>query len=528
MKRKFIYLVLAIFAFMLVGCKEVEKEPIIDTPQYTIVYVSDDKIIDSDFLTEDYELLIPEKEGYDFICWCLDRDGYVRIDLKKIQGSIIAYAKWELHKYYITFETNGGNRLEKVDVGNGLLPGELPKPVKEGFNFIGWFYDDKFNHSFDPNLPITEDTILYAKWEEQRFLVTFNANGGTISVPSLVVGYNQKINNLPTAEKVGHTFDGWYTDTYLTKKYDNGPVKSDLVLYAKYTPLKMTIKFADSAFPNMSVDYGKGISDLPVAVKADYTFVGWFLDNTLRNQYIPGTPITENITLYPSFTKNMCVIKFSTNGGTPVANATVTANSKFLTYTTTKIGYRFDGWYKESTFINKMNVGDTVETSMTLYAKWAPIEYTVTLNFCNPTYVNGDGELVTVTVSNKDDNKVVNYGELITVSSPSATGYIFEGWYTSSSYTTKFDFTKGITSSTTLYAKWKELRYTITFVTNGGSAIPPISVEAGGKLDTKPVTEKEGNVFRGWFLNRECTGTAWDWTSEITSDLTLYANWQEK
>ena len=128
----------------------------------------------------------------------------------------------------------------------------------------------------------------------------------------------------------------------------------------------------------------------------------------------------------------------------------------------------------------------------------------------------------------KDDNKVVNYGELITVSSPSATGYIFEGWYTSSSYTTKFDFTKGITSSTTLYAKWKELRYTITFVTNGGSAIPPISVEAGGKLDTKPVTEKEGNVFRGWFLNRECTGTAWDWTSEITSDLTLYANWQEK
>ena len=66
--------------------------------------------------------------------------------------------------------------------------------------------------------------------------------------------------------------------------------------------------------------------------------------------------------------------------------------------------------------------------------------------------------------------------------------------------------------------------FTITFVTNGGTAVKPLEVEYG-KTAAKPADPTKGEeVFLGWFVDAVCV-TPFDWDIEITSDWTLYAGW---
>ena len=65
-------------------------------------------------------------------------------------------------EYKITFDTDGGNKIEAILVKeDGTI--DLPKdPVKEGYKFIGWYYNDK---KFDENTKVSEDMVLEARWE---------------------------------------------------------------------------------------------------------------------------------------------------------------------------------------------------------------------------------------------------------------------------------------------------------------------------------------------------------------------------
>ena len=85
--------------------------------------------------------------------------------------------------------------------------------------------------------------------------------------------------------------------------------------------------------------------------------------------------------------------------------------------------------------------------------------------------------------------------------------YTFAGWYTDSSLETAFNFAEdAITADITLYAKWTAtaVEYTITFDTNGGTAIPQ-QVLTYGSLITQPAdptkdgTDEYDYVFNGWF-----------------------------
>ena len=65
----------------------------------------------------------------------------------------------------------------------------------------------------------SEDHTLYARWTAGEYTVSFNSNGGS-AVSPIGVTYGKKYGNLPLPTKPGYTFDGWYTDKELTKKFD--------------------------------------------------------------------------------------------------------------------------------------------------------------------------------------------------------------------------------------------------------------------------------------------------------------------
>lgn len=82
---------------------------------------------------------------------------------------------------------------------------------------------------------------------------------------------------------------------------------------------------------------------------------------------------------------------------------------------------------------------------------------------------------------------------------PTKEGYKFFGWYFNSSYTRPYNG-EAITSDTSLYAKFIRESYTVTFNTDGGETIEPITAEYGTALSELefPVIEKPGHTFSGW------------------------------
>lgn len=108
---------------------------------------------------------------------------------------------------------------------------------------------------------------------------------------------------------------------------------------------------------------------------------------------------------------------------------------------------------------------------------------------------------------------------------PTLTGYAFAGWYTDKNCTNAYDFRSKVTGNISLYAKWN-IAYTVSFDSNGGSSIANQSVESNHTASKPANPSKTGFTFAGWFTDKDCT-TAYDFSSKVTGDITLYAKWDK-
>lgn len=93
-----------------------------------------------------------------------------------ITANTTLYAKWSKEKFTVTFNTNGGNSIEAVEVEDGDKVKEPQDPTKDNFVFGGWYEEEELEHEFDFNNPITNNTTIYAKWDEIYNLEDDNNN----------------------------------------------------------------------------------------------------------------------------------------------------------------------------------------------------------------------------------------------------------------------------------------------------------------------------------------------------------------
>ena len=139
-------------------------------------------------------------------------------------------------------------------------------------------------------------------------------------------------------------------------------------------------------------------------------------------------------------------------------------------------------------------------------------------------------EKFTVTFDSRGGSKVapitVKKGQTITKpNDPTKEDYSFKGWYTGQSLETLFDFSTPIVKDWILFAGWKDKEFTVTFDSQGGSEVDPITVKKGGTI-TKPTNPtKEGDIFDGWYTEAT-TENLFDFATPIMSDLILYAGWR--
>ena len=108
---------------------------------------------------------------------------------------------------------------------------------------------------------------------------------------------------------------------------------------------------------------------------------------------------------------------------------------------------------------------------------------------------------------------------------PTYEGFVFKGWYKEPECTNAYDFNAAVTQALTLYAKWADpVYYTVTFDTQGGSAIEPVSVLEGSRVAKPADPTKEYCTFQGWYKDAKCE-TAYKFTDSVTGPITLYAKW---
>ena len=177
-------------------------------------------------------------------------------------------------------------------------------------------------------------------------------------------------------------------------------------------------------------------------------------------------------------------------------------------------GYTFGGWNKaDGTAWDYAS--DKVTDNITLYAKWAANTYTITFDTV------GGSEIAPITQ---------DYGTVITApEAPTREGYTFIGW-------DKEIPTTMPTENMTVTAQWEINQYTITFDTNGGSEIAPITQDYGTVITAPEAPEREGYTFIGWDKAIPETMPAenitlkarWKDTEKPTGEIIIGANkWQE-
>ena len=143
----------------------------------------------------------------------------------------------------------------------GLTATKPADPTLKGYTFAFWYLgeDEQNATAYDFDTPVTENITLTAKWNINKYTVTFDSYGGTPVPPAQEVEYGLTATEPAAPEKTGYTFDGWYLGD---EKYDfSAAVEQNITLTAKWHVTPHNIyAFArlNSAFaPLTSVEFGE-------------------------------------------------------------------------------------------------------------------------------------------------------------------------------------------------------------------------------------------------------------------------------
>lgn len=455
----------------------------------------------------------PKREHYNFMGWYTARTGGTRIGTNyTINTDVTHYAQWTLKNYTVRF-MDGTKVLRTVSVKYNNTIGQLTTPTKTGYVFKGWYTASQGGTKVNTSTRILGDTTFYAQWIAD-LIVTFNPNGGvTPSFSSAFVAVGGKVGELPVTSRSGYTFNGWYTAASGgTRVTVNTIVTQSTTYYAQWLP-DLTVNFnsqGGSSVESQKVKIGGTLIDIPVPVRTGYVFNGWYTQPEGKGTRLTTTTkITDSVTYYASWSK-LHTILFDVQGGTGenVRREIVEGNTVGALPITNKEGYRFNGWF---TLPN--GEGDKVVATRkpakdeTYFAHFVE---QVTVNFI------ARNELVETRVLdiNTAIGSLPNYER---------EGAIFKGWQGSSS--DEF-ITEGtiITEDINFVAILNTL-VTVTFDTQSGTPIQPITMESGTLLPNISKPTREDYTFRGWFTSPGGVGASFREGVPVYEDITLYAYW---
>lgn len=386
--------------------------------------------------------------------------------------------------YTVTFDMKDhGTAPADQTVESGQKATKPADPSATGYTFRGWYSDSDCQTAFNFNTAITKDTTVYAKWEKNKYTITWNNDDGT-TIDTTRVGYLE----MPTHSNPTKAATAEYTYTFTGWTPVIEAATGDKTYTATYSATKnsYTIRFVNdngTELQKTKVAYGEtpvynGTTPTKAATaEKTYTFSGWS----------PAVAaVTGDMTYTATFTESTRKYKITwqNDDGIIIDTTEVAYGTKPTHADATKVAdaqytYNFAGWTPEI----KSVTGEATYTA----------SYTSVVNQYDVTFFTMYGYGTAV------DKQTVNYGAKVTEpASPKVndivkqgdTDYRFDGWFKDSSLTNKWNFDSDtVKGATTIFAKWTTV-HTVTF-DDGSSETTEIVVAPNEEVTVPPVPEKE-------------------------------------
>ncbi|MBP5654307.1 MAG: InlB B-repeat-containing protein [Clostridiales bacterium] len=313
----------------------------------------------------------------------------------------------------------------------------------------------KYRAEFSVILAGTDYTIT-TTYSIKMCELTFEMNGHGEQVAKQEL----KVNGVPERpadpSEEGCLFGGWYTDNSFDTEFDfYSGVKGDVKAYAKWTVNKYTVSFDinghGTAPADQTVEHGQKVTKPDDPAEDGYVFTGWYTDIDCNNAYDFQSPAKADLTLYAGWDTESYKVTFDANGhGTaPAAQTVKYGETAARPEDPEDAGYEFDGWYTDLGLTSEYDFSSKVTKDITVYASWKIKSFEVKFD------VQGKG---TAPASQK-----IEYGSKAQrPADPSYDGFEFGGWYTDAACNDSYDFSKPVTASMTVYAKWTGVTYKVT------------------------------------------------------------------
>lgn len=420
---------------------------------YVVTFDSDGgSSVESQKVDEGKNATVPEdptKEGYDFRGWMVGEDVvYNFSDRNPVESDLTLKAKWTESVEYCTviFDTLGGSAVEPQKIVKGskaTKPAE--DPTYDGYVFSAWVTCEEDYEPFDfENETVSSDITLYADWSLKTYKVTFDSNGGSaVDSQYILPGETAREPDVPL--KAGYKFQGWLEEdnTYFSFKQK---IYADKTLRASWVE--------DSGVYTVTFDTGEGslvpsqeVKKWGYAVEPEaptrkgYNFVNWVKSDGSVFDF-NREPITSNMKLTAVWDNSVYyTIYFNSDGGSYVMPQRVKKGEKAVKPDSpTKEGYILECWYDEFTR-DTYNFNTSVESDVSLSAKWVPMTYQVAFdsnggNEVGAETINAGGKAYKpLNVVYKDGHKALDYWTL-------------DG--------KEYDFNTPVTGNIKLVAVWRE------------------------------------------------------------------------
>jgi uncharacterized repeat protein (TIGR02543 family) len=533
-KKRFIFAAIVATVFLLLaGCEQsIDDEP--EGPTYTVTFHKNGGDTDaSPRIKTGYHSgdpvgalpADPTRTGHGFNGWNTKADGSgtAFTTSTAVTANITVFAKWVDTIYTVTFDSTGGSAVSSITVVHGSTPVLPANPTSDDASkgFAGWYTEASGGGTpFTASTPVLANITVHAHWLPFH-TVSFDPAGGSAVAPITVV-HSVAVGTLPAdPTKLDVTFSGWHTGANGggTPFTASTAVTADMTVYAKWT---VGVTFNSDGGSAVSPSSITGITPGATAAtagtlpanpgKTGLAFGGWYTAvNGGGTEFAAGTPVTANITVYARWT---ATVTFDSDEGSPVPPITgITSGDAVGTLPadpTKPPSGSFGGWY---TAVNGAGTPFTASTpvtaNITVYAKWKDL-HVLLFDSEGGSAVGSiyllDGDTLTpLPITTKLD---VTFG----------------GWYTDSEGggTQLIDGTV-ITQSYHLYAKWMA---TVTFDTDGGSAVAPKSFISGRYFQDPIDPTKDHYRFSAWYTEPDCDDEdRFTPNDRVYADMTLYAKW---
>lgn len=516
------------------------------------------------------EISNPTKTGYSFAGWKVSAtegsentwilgetftdgiaDGSVTIPANRL-GNVTLDPMWTPVTYTLTFDSNGGSGVApwSYDIEDTFL---LPVTTKQGYNFAGWSVADNGGNWTKENYAGSEsvngmygNTTLRANWERADYVITLNADGGTVSPSTLSYNF-ETIVDLPTPSKTGFSFTGWKVTTMdASSSWVIDTVYTDALPAGQYGNMTLTAEWEHTAYNIHFVSSGTTPSDLkyyidstafnvPASSYPGFNFLYWNVTTPAGNwemneKVYTNTDISGkygNVTFNANFEAIPYTIIYKDIDGTE-ETVSYDMSTPVTLKTYERAGYTFSGWRVEE---------------LTDGSGWSgvyqPGDYTAGERYGNvvlvPVLTATEYEITFIPDGGTPyANLSYTIESTETLPTPEKTGYDFAGWKVTTAEGNWADgeiaagesAVTGKYGSVTLTAQWTPKKYTITWVTGNGTHTTDASYGSMPDYSTvdtsKPADAQYTYTFTGWTpaLNT-VTGEA-TYTAQYSKTLNSY------